>query len=345
MLQNLSTNPKLNETQNQIHSHRPTVLGPLPHRFRADHHGHHLQGQLTSGAGNANGSFDLTFAVWDANVAGNFIAGPVTNSAVAVSNGLFTVQLDFGPGVFTGTNYWVEMGVRTNGGAGFATLVPRQQLTPAPYALYAPQASNALYAISRQRNDGQLCHPAGNASQASTAIALSGASPQINSLCPVGSVMAYMGTTAPTGWLLCDGSSVSRTTYAALFTIVGTSSGSGNGSTTFNLPDMRGVFLRGVPGARADGKGDPDANTTYRTSISGGNAGDAVGSYQADMLVNHTRNMGAVRQYHNPNRTSPWVVDGAAGVSRRTTERLRHWWKRNPSEERSRQLHHQVLKR
>ena len=48
------------------------------------------------------------------------------------------------------------------------------------------------------------------------------------------------GSSAPTGWLLCDGTAVSRTTYAALFTIVGTTYGTGNGSTTFNLPDIRG---------------------------------------------------------------------------------------------------------
>lgn len=55
-----------------------------------------------------------------------------------------------------------------------------------------------------------------------------------------GTVTQYAGSSAPTGWLLCDGSAVSRTTYAALFTIVGTTYGTGDGSTTFNLPDIRG---------------------------------------------------------------------------------------------------------
>jgi microcystin-dependent protein len=215
-----------------------------------------FQGQLTSGAGNANGSYDLRFAVYDANVAGNFIAGPVTNSAVTVSNGLLTVALDFGPGVFTGTNYWVELGVRTNGGAGFAALVPRQQLTPTPYALYAPQASNALFAAQ-----------AGSAVQATS---LSAQSPQINSLCPPGSVMAYLGTTAPSGWFLCDGTAPSRTTYSNLFAVIGTTYGTGNGSTTFNLPDLRGVFLRGL-----------DSGKGYDT-------GRTLGSYQADIFASHT---------------------------------------------------------
>ncbi len=55
-----------------------------------------------------------------------------------------------------------------------------------------------------------------------------------------GTVVQYAGSSAPTGWLLCDGTAVSRTTYAALFTIVGTTYGTGDGSTTFNLPDIRG---------------------------------------------------------------------------------------------------------
>ena len=57
---------------------------------------------------------------------------------------------------------------------------------------------------------------------------------------PSGSITMHGGSSAPTGWLLCDGTAVSRTTYAALFTIVGTTYGTGNGSTTFNLPDIRG---------------------------------------------------------------------------------------------------------
>ncbi|RUQ06984.1 hypothetical protein D8M34_05810 [Microbacterium sp. HSID17254] len=57
---------------------------------------------------------------------------------------------------------------------------------------------------------------------------------------PVGIVTAYAGGTAPAGWLLCDGSAVSRTVYAALFSAIGTAYGVGNGSSTFNLPDLRG---------------------------------------------------------------------------------------------------------
>ena len=63
---------------------------------------------------------------------------------------------------------------------------------------------------------------------------------------PIGVIFDYGGTSAPTGFLLCDGSAVSRTTYADLFAIIGTSFGAGDGSTTFNLPDARGRVMIGV---------------------------------------------------------------------------------------------------
>jgi len=101
------------------------------------------QGRLNSGGGLAGGSYDLAFTVYDTNApAGNWIAGPVTNAAVAVSNGLFTVTLDFGAGVFTGGPRWLEIAVRTNGSAGFTMLTPRQPITPSPYAVMAGSASN-----------------------------------------------------------------------------------------------------------------------------------------------------------------------------------------------------------
>lgn len=61
-----------------------------------------------------------------------------------------------------------------------------------------------------------------------------------------GVVLAFAGTTAPTGWLMCAGQAVSRTTYAALFAVIGTTYGAGDGTTTFNVPDLRGRVIAGV---------------------------------------------------------------------------------------------------
>ena len=100
------------------------------------------QGHLKDGANSANGSYDLRFAVWDASSAGNSSSTILTNPATSVSNGLFTVTLDFSP-VFDGSARWLEIGVRTNGGSAFVTLAPRQALTATPYAIFAGSVNAA----------------------------------------------------------------------------------------------------------------------------------------------------------------------------------------------------------
>jgi microcystin-dependent protein len=87
---------------------------------------------------------------------------------------------------------------------------------------------------------------------------------------PPGALMAFAGATAPAGWLLCNGQAVSRTVYAALFTTLGTTYGSGDGSTTFNLPDLRGRNVIGL-----DNMGSSSANrvTAAQADQLGGAAG------------------------------------------------------------------------
>jgi len=103
------------------------------------------QGRLNTVGGAASGSYDLTFTVYGStNLLDTSVAGPLTNSAVAVSNGLFTVTLDFGGGVFSGDPRWLEIGVRTNGNGTFSTLSPRQALLPAPYAIAAGNLIGSL---------------------------------------------------------------------------------------------------------------------------------------------------------------------------------------------------------
>jgi len=99
------------------------------------------QGRLTDGGASANGSFDLQFAIYDAANNGNLVSGLITNSATSVSNGLFTVAVDFGAVVFDGSSRWLEIAVRTNGPGSFITLTSRQQMTSTPYAIQALKAA------------------------------------------------------------------------------------------------------------------------------------------------------------------------------------------------------------
>lgn len=89
---------------------------------------------------------------------------------------------------------------------------------------------------------------------------------------PSGVISAFGGTSAPTGWLLCYGQAISRTTYAALFAVLGTTYGSGDGSTTFNVPDLRGRTVAGQ-----DDMGGSSANR-LTSPINGDTLGAAGGS-------------------------------------------------------------------
>jgi len=94
---------------------------------------------LAANGSPAHGSYDLAFTLFNVN-------GPacntLTNLATAVSNGLFSVALDFGPGVFNGSNLWLQISVRTNGGGDFTALAPMQPVLAAPYAMMAGTANN-----------------------------------------------------------------------------------------------------------------------------------------------------------------------------------------------------------
>jgi hypothetical protein len=100
------------------------------------------QGRLNDGTNPAAGTYDLRFTLFDASSGGSVMAGPTTNGAVAVSEGLFTVTLDFGAGVFNGTSRWLEISVRTNGAGSFTKLNPRQLVTPEPYAIMAGEVTS-----------------------------------------------------------------------------------------------------------------------------------------------------------------------------------------------------------
>jgi hypothetical protein len=108
-------------------------------------------GRLTDGGQAANGRYDLRFIIYNADIGGSQVGTILTNTATGVANGLFTVTLDFGAGIFTGPDRWAEIAARTNGGGAFTTLSPRQQLTPTPYAIMANSASNLLGTVADTR--------------------------------------------------------------------------------------------------------------------------------------------------------------------------------------------------
>lgn len=101
------------------------------------------QGRLNDQGGPANGRYDLRFAIYDAMTNGVQQGSTITNAATLVSNGVFTVTLNFG-NQFNGADRWLDISVRTNGAGAFALLSPRQAITATPYAVRAAGAATAV---------------------------------------------------------------------------------------------------------------------------------------------------------------------------------------------------------
>jgi microcystin-dependent protein len=101
---------------------------------------------------------------------------------------------------------------------------------------------------------------------------------RLNTTLPIGIILPFTGATVPSGWALCYGQAISRTTYAGLFAVIGTTYGSGNGTTTFNVPDLRGRVVAG-----RDNMGGTAASRI--TSAVFGMSADALGANGGDESV------------------------------------------------------------
>lgn len=156
----------------------------------------------------------------------------------------------------------------THGGTGHRM---HQDSAPIPTVLSAKDANMVIWSLMKVLEAGGVAGATFDPSNPATydrllkAIRAVGVQP--------GAVVPYATAAAPEGYLLCDGSAVSRTTYAALFAAVGTIWGAGDGSTTFNLPEGRAEYLRGADAARLI---DPTLT---------------VGSWHNHMLASHTHDL------------------------------------------------------
>lgn len=116
-----------------------------------------------------------------------------------------------------------------------------------------------------------------------------------------GYILPWPGTTAPEHTLICDGSAISRVTYAALFAVIGTTYGAGDGSTTFALPDFRGYFLRGANGTNSAAMGTAQ--------------GDAIRKMTGQINVNVTGGRGSTDSLVHSTVNGGGADAGAFGVS------------------------------
>lgn len=136
---------------------------------------------------------------------------------------------------------------------------------------------------------------------------------QLNALIPPGSVITTAATSAPSGWLLCSGAAVSRTTYADLFAVIGTTYGAGDGSTTFNLPDLRGRVAAGL-----DNMGGTDAGRLDWANTIGTTGGAQNHTLTTAEMPSHTHTQDAhthTQNAHNHGLTvgTGVIVSGGGG--------------------------------
>lgn len=248
------------------------------------------QGRVAVGAVNFDGSGQFKFAFVDAAGTSTYWSNDGTSTAgnpptaavtLTVSKGLYSVLLGDATlpnmaivpsTVFTNPD--VRLRVWFNDGPnGFQLLTPDQRIAAVGYAMIAGSVPDGAITSTK------IAAGAVDSSHLSANVT--------GSFTPPGVVVAYAGVTAPTGWAMCDGSAVSRTEFASLFGAIGTSHGTGDGNTTFHLPDYRGRFLRGVDGGTAR---DPNAAT--RTAMApGGNSGASVGTVQGSAVGPHRHDL------------------------------------------------------
>ena len=129
---------------------------------------------------------------------------------------------------------------------------------------------------------------------------------------PSGAIFPFAGATAPGGYLTCDGSSYLRADYPALFAAIGTAWGAAD-ADHFNVPDLRGRFMRGVDGGAGR---DPD-RATRTASSAGGNTGDNVGSVQTCEYGQHTHTQDA--HTHTQNAHGHYIQSSVSGSSKNNT--------------------------
>lgn len=199
------------------------------------------QGKLMqpSGAPVPDGMYSIQFAVYDVPTGGTALWSE-TNGSIQLKDGLFAVMLgsvnNLPSNIFDYPNRFFGVKVGSD-----PEMIPRQQIASSAFSFRSAIAGSVDDGsiTANKLADGAVTEEKIANNSISIIKLMSGI------VIPSGSIIEFAGSTPPTGWLVCDGSEVSRLTYATLFDAIGTIYGSGDGSTTFNLPNLQDRFPLG----------------------------------------------------------------------------------------------------
>jgi len=247
----------------------------------------------------------------------NYQAVVRNTNGILLANSNVTLRVSLYPGQMAATPSWVETHtVQTDMSGCFGITVGHGTRDNASTAAnYSDVNFSAVYYWMKiEVNEGGTWREVSYAQLPSSPY--SEVAYNANSI-PAGSIIPFAGPAEniPAGWMLCDGSAISRSNYANLYNAIGVAWGTGDGSTTFNIPDLRGMFLRGVAGT--DTVGDPDAPNRM-PNVRGGNSGNNVGSYQNDAIRNIIGSIVGASWNLNGPLPGASVGDGAFYVYQRT---------------------------
>jgi hypothetical protein len=225
------------------------------------------QGRLNASGGLASGLYDFRFRLYSDPLGNTQVGTSYLTNGIPAANGLFCTTIDFGAGPFNGSNYWLEVDVRTNGAGGYTVLNPLQAVTPTPYAVFANTASN----LSGTLSAGQLSGALGSANLSGSYANAVTFNNSANSFSGNGSGLTGLNASQLTSGTVPDGRLAANVARTSQVWLLNGNAGTAPGINFLGTSDNQPLFLK-VNGQEAT-RFEPTSDTP---NVVGGYSGNYV---------------------------------------------------------------------
>ena len=265
------------------------------------------QGRLTEGGvPPANATYDMEFKLFTDSGGVTQIGSTITNPMIAVTNGVFTVQLDFGASSFPGADRWLQIGVRHQGDPTYTTLSPREQLTASPYAIRASAVSfngigtgtNTTSAMTV--GTGASLNTSGSGTIAATSAPAAGLTGAALPAGVTGSSLTSVGTLAGltvSGPMTLNGTANVNTTGTSPTTIGNATGALSLTGSSVNVTATLNMGTHAITGVTSPSAGTDAANKTYVDTAVATGGGSAIGTI---ISAEHPSNSNATAPFYLP---------------------------------------------